>query len=623
MISNRNIRVIAAVFGIFIIIAFFASSQGSLSNSIQRVKPAKTGDDDLLTSYEEEAKNTLQGTSPHKVGNEAPYAQVNKNPNEIPDPLSQSPQQHHAEDPAGAAKPAANGKTGQKIYADKSKSKPSVNSNSNTPIGGNNVESADKPAGKTSTIGGADCNSVDYVIMIDAGSTGSRIHVYEFDTCKSPPALLNEHFKMLDGGLSSYDTDVKGAAASLDPLLKVALEKIPSDKQGCTPVAVKATAGLRLLGKEKSDNILQEVRAHLETDYPFAVVEGDGISIMDGKDEGVYAWITTNYLLGNIGNEEKIPTAAVFDLGGGSTQIVFEPEFNNNEQMVEGEHKYDLTFGNRKFSLYQFSHLGFGLMQGRNKINSLVLESHIKKNSDLQASKLTSKKEAKAAKATVTINNPCIAAGVTAENVMVEISDNEFYVVNFKGPSSAAGAQCRFLAEKVLNKESECTTKPCSFNGVHQPSLTKAFRKSSDMYVFSYFYDRTNPLGFPSSFTVEELTELAKVVCNGEQLWKDVLLDDHIQGLAEEPQWCLDLSFITAMLHTGYDIPLHRELRTAKKIDDNELGWCLGASLPLLDKTTSGWTCRVKDATPNGLDAKDYKEPEADVASVEAVPSSA
>lgn len=606
LVSNRNVRLIVAIIGTFFIIAFFASQQGSLSNSIQRVKPAKSGDEDLLSNFDEEPKNTLQGTTPHKAGKEAPYAQANKNPSAITDPLSQSPQQHHADDAISPPKP--NTKPGQKVYADKSKSKPSVDSNSNTPIS-NNVEAPKKNPSSDLT-SGDDCKSVDYVIMIDAGSTGSRIHVYEFDTCKSPPALLNEHFKMLDGGLSSYDTDVKGAAASLDPLLKVALEKIPADKQGCTPVAVKATAGLRLLGKEKSDNILEEVRTHLENDYPFAVVDGDGISIMDGKDEGVYAWITTNYLLGNIGNEEQNPTAAVFDLGGGSTQIVFEPEFNNNEEMVDGEHKYDLTFGNRKFSLYQFSHLGFGLMQGRNKINSLVLESHLKTNTELQSSKVTSKKEAKAAKASVTINNPCIAVGVTAENVLVEISDKEFYVVNFKGPSSPAGAQCRFLAEKVLNKESECTTKPCSFNGVHQPSLTKTFRKSSDMYVFSYFYDRTNPLGFPSSFTVEELTELAKVVCNGEQLWKDVLLDDHIKGLNEEPQWCLDLSFITAMLHTGYDIPLHRELRTAKKIDNNELGWCLGASLPLLDKTTSGWKCKVKDTTSKegSGSAKDFKE---------------
>ena len=40
------------------------------------------------------------------------------------------------------------------------------------------------------------------------------------------------------------------------------------------------------------------------------------------------------------------------------------------------------------------------------------------------------------------------------------------------------------------------------------------------MYVFSYFYDRTNPIGMPSSFSVEELKDLSKLVCQGETFGK-------------------------------------------------------------------------------------------------------
>ena len=46
----------------------------------------------------------------------------------------------------------------------------------------------------------------------------------------------------------------------------------------------------------------------------------------------------------------------------------------------------------------------------------------------------------------------------------------------------------------------------------------------------------------PSSFSVEELKDLSKLVCQGETFWKDILLDDHVKNLNEEPQWCLDLS---------------------------------------------------------------------------------
>jgi guanosine-diphosphatase len=547
MLNTRNIRVLITVLVLFCVVGFFVTSKTSITNSNQQVRPAHS-----------EPHLPNQGQQ-----NNRPYVDTANNGKVIADKLQNNV-------PAGDK--LADGELNVKAPA------------------------AKPQAGSGGSVAGSK-ESKSYVVMIDAGSSGSRVHIYEFDTSVSPPKLLNEVFERLKPGLSSFDTDAKGAAASLDKLLDAAVAAVPKDKQGCTPVAVKATAGLRKLGDEKANAILAEVRRHLETDYPFAVVDGDGISVMEGKDEGVYAWITTNYLLGNIGSSEKNPTAAVFDLGGGSTQIVFEPEFADDSQMIEGEHKYDLNFGDREFTLYQYSHLGYGLMEARNKMNSLVVASHLQKNTELGAMKYTDGKAAKAAaeegKSSITLPNPCIPPKVTSENVVVEMSKDEFYVVNFHGPSTAAGAQCRFYAEKVLKKDSECTQKPCSFNGVHQPSLNRAFKKSNDMFVFSFFYDRTTPLGFPTSFTVEELHDLAKIVCNGEDYWNEVLLDDHIQKLKEEPQWCTDLSFISALIHNGYDIPLNRELRTAAKIDGNEIGWCLGASLPLLDPK-SGWKCRVK-----------------------------
>lgn len=567
MLNTRNIRVAVAAVFIFSVVGYFLLHAGSFPDSSTRVKVPESSENAIKPGGLVEKGGS--GSTPYKpsLGNAAGSIADEADPKEVAEP----PKQALNPAPAKPYKVDESAKGGAKGNA--------------------------KGDGKLT--GGAKCEKTDYVVMIDAGSTGSRVHVYAFDTCVSPPALLSEEFKMLKPGLSSFDTDTKGAATSLDPLLEVALAKVPKDKQGCTPVAVKATAGLRLLGKEKSDAILKEVRDHLQNDYPFAVVDGDGISIMDGKDEGVYAWITTNYLLGNIGSKEKTPTAAVFDLGGGSTQIVFEPELGDNEKMVEGEHKYEFSFGDRDFTLYQFSHLGYGLMQGRNKVNSLVLKSYLKgEGESASLTPFESKKAAKEATGSVTITNPCLPPGVTAKDVQVEVSSSEVYVVNFKGPSEKSGAQCRHLAESVLNLEAECTSKPCSFNGVYQPSLVKAFHKNSDMWVFSYFYDRTNPLGFPNSFTVEELRDLTKTVCSGETLWKDVLLGDSVKQLQEEPHWCLDLSFITAMLHTGYNIPLERELRTAKTIANNELGWCLGASLPLLDPKEGGWKCRVKETTP-------------------------
>lgn len=121
--------------------------------------------------------------------------------------------------------------------------------------------------------------------MIDAGSTGSRIHVYRFNNCGETPELESEEFKMTQPGLSSFPDDPVGAAKSLDVLMEVAMKYVPEKLKRCSPVAVKATAGLRFLGPEKSGKILEAVRHRLES-YPFPVVAGRGVEIMEGKDEG-------------------------------------------------------------------------------------------------------------------------------------------------------------------------------------------------------------------------------------------------------------------------------------------------------------------------------------------------
>ncbi|KAI1266490.1 guanosine-diphosphatase [Xylariaceae sp. FL1019] len=436
---------------------------------------------------------------------------------------------------------------------------------------------------------------VQYVLMVDAGSTGSRIHVYKFNNCGPTPELEGEEFRMTEksvGGLSKYKDNPLAAAKTLDPLLAVAMDTVPDKLKGCTPIAVKATAGLRMVGPNAADAILKAVRNHLEKDYPFPVVSEseNGVAIMDGADEGVYAWITTNYLLGKIGGPDHSPTAAVFDLGGGSTQIVFEPTFKGlpsggmPEKMAEGDHKYSLSFGGRHFELYQHSHLGYGLMAARNAIHLALLEDIYAKEKSLDFLKKPIQ------------NHPCVNAGQTdtikvkfPEDSKLGVGEMELKV---SGPAIPAPAQCRSLAERILFKDAACGLAPCSFNGIHQPSLAKTFERE-DMFIFSFFYDRVKPLGMPDSFTLRELHDLTNTVCGGEKAWDGFSnIPDALEELRDRGEYCLDLNFMIGLLHTGYDIPIERELRTAKKIKDNELGWCLGASLPLLSKN-SGWSCKV------------------------------
>lgn len=422
-----------------------------------------------------------------------------------------------------------------------------------------------------------------YVVMIDAGSSGSRVHVYHFNNCQRSPQLMGERFEMLEPGLSSFENDPKAAAASLDRLLDIAKDTVPADLQSCTPIAVQATAGLRKVGEEKSQKILDAVKEHLETSTPFAVTT---VAIMSGEDEGVYAWVTANYLLGLIGTSEKTPTVAVFDLGGGSTQIVFEPTFKDEtKKLSDGDHKFSLQFGGRDFDLYQHSYLGFGLNEARNKINRLVVEQQLS--------------PAEMAADPVVATHPCLPPN-TSYLTEVKLPDGTSSLdgsnlverkVEFKGPAIPAPLQCRGIAEKILEKNAVCANPPCSFNGVHQPALFEAFPADSDMYVFSFFYDRTSPLGMPTVFSVDDLWDLTKQVCSGELAYSAFeSVKGAVDALKKNPQWCSELSYMHALLRTGYDIKGQRNVKIAKKINDNELGWCLGASLPLLDQ--KGWKCR-------------------------------
>ena len=287
---------------------------------------------------------------------------------------------------------------------------------------------------------------VQYALTIDAGSTGSRIHVYKFHNCGPSPQLEYETFMSIQPGLSSYARDPTAAAASLDPLLREALRVVPRELVKCTPVEVKATAGLRLLGTTESEAILDEVRNRLETDWEFQVPGERSVEIMDGKDEGVYAWITANYLLGKIGEgASSDDTLAVMDLGGASTQIVFEPSFpaDSEQQLVEGEHKYSLNFGGKQFTLYQHSYLGYGLMRARRSVHNLIAFTwSFGQGANLDWDELSEEKE---------VPNPCLSRGTTRR---VELDPPGRKSVNVTMHGAMGGFEaCNRVVELVMAKD--------------------------------------------------------------------------------------------------------------------------------------------------------------------------
>lgn len=124
---------------------------------------------------------------------------------------------------------------------------------------------------------------------------------------------------------------------------------------------------------------------------------------------------------------------------------------------------------------------------------------------------------------------------------------------------------------------------------MYQPSLLDTFPRGQ-LLALSYFTDRIKPLLSESqqSLKVGDLTQLAKDVCAGPDVWStrwegnQVALDE----LHDRPEYCLDLTFMNALLALGYELRDERELLVAKKMGGVELGWALGAGLALVEKAS-------------------------------------
>lgn len=387
-----------------------------------------------------------------------------------------------------------------------------------------------------------------YGIMMDAGSTGSRIHVYKFAVDPANPENLNlqsEVFRQLEPGLSSYAGNPKAAADSLRPLLRIAEESIPRELHKSTPLNLKATAGLRLLGAQQAEDILQEVRL-LFINSPFLYDAEDAVEIMSGLDEGLFSWVTINYLRGAVSSKPK-ETAAVLDLGGGSTQIAMSV-VNGGSGMPRVE-----VMG-AKHHMYLYSHLGLGLMAGREQ----VLAHNIPENDPRR-------------KAEKPVSSPCFHPGTTVE---YSYGSNKYVV---KGEASASASACLLATGAVIkNKEG-------SFAKSGQPGI----EPQQPVFAMSYYFDRAVDAGIVPHTSLRAELQPSQYIRAAERVCSmstsEILSAFPNVNAAKAPFLCLDLCFISSLLVDGFGLSPSSPLTLAKKLpwngEDVETAWSLGASL--------------------------------------------
>uniref|UniRef100_A0A8C5KFS8 nucleoside diphosphate phosphatase n=1 Tax=Jaculus jaculus TaxID=51337 RepID=A0A8C5KFS8_JACJA len=346
-----------------------------------------------------------------------------------------------------------------------------------------------------------------YGIMFDAGSTGTRIHVYTF-VQKMP------------------------GAETVQRLLEVAKDSIPRSHWKKTPVVLKATAGLRLLPEQKAQALLFEVEEIFKKS-PFLVPD-DSVGIMDGSYEGILAWVTVNFLRGQLHGHGQ-ETMGTLDLGGASTQITFLPQFEKTLEQTPRGYLTSFEMFNSTFKLYTHSYLGFGLKAARlatlGALETEGIDGH-------------------------TFRSACLPRWLEAEWI-------------FGGVKYQYGG----------NQEGAMGFEPCYSEvlGVVQGKLhqPEEIRRSS-FYAFSYYYDRavdTHLIDYEKGgvLKVEDFERKAREVCDN--------LENFTSG---SPFLCMDLSYITALLKEGFGFADSTLLQLTKKVNNIETGWALGATFHLL-----------------------------------------
>lgn len=383
-----------------------------------------------------------------------------------------------------------------------------------------------------------------YGVIIDAGSTGSRVHTFTFrkNAETSDLKVMSEDFYAIKPGLSHYKENAMDAANSLESLLERAKTIVPPDRRERTPIVLRATAGLRMAGESVANEILTKVRAKLDaTSFRF---DSDWASILSGNEEAVYSWMTVNYLLGKESNN----TVGVLEMGGGSAQVAYVPRDGSIKANLGSKCQMsseNLKFANSPLDLYTVSHLDFGLQKAR----ALILR-HFEK-----ADKLS--------------NNPCMNQGKAVQVPVAFEAPNASVSLTGSGNYN----ECRKMVSNLLIKPAlgECSCSTCTYHGKAQPKAI------SEYIALAFYRERTAAIGMATTMTLADIDAKGRLVCAMPVDAVNTKFTQVPNGVATD--LCLDLAFISLHLQHGHGIQPDSatKLIVVDKIDDFELGWCLGA----------------------------------------------
>ncbi|RUR27899.1 multidrug DMT transporter permease [Legionella qingyii] len=193
----------------------------------------------------------------------------------------------------------------------------------------------------------AACSEHECIAVVDAGSTGSRLHIfaYDLDETNTPSHIAEIWSKKIKPGFAMIEANQN----TIDAYLTTLFSGAPAQN---IPVYFYATAGMRLVPQTKQKIYYQEVQKWFSQQSAWQLMEAKTIT---GHDEALYDWLAVNYHIDALKSSSSNPVG-VMDIGGASVQIVFPIQKNTEEKGTQVA--LDLYGQHINLSVHSFLGLG-------------------------------------------------------------------------------------------------------------------------------------------------------------------------------------------------------------------------------------------------------------------------
>lgn len=184
-------------------------------------------------------------------------------------------------------------------------------------------------------------------VVVDAGSSHSEATLYRWEGAKylGTGRVVQVDHRNAEPGISSLGPRRTG------PELEKAVSEVLGGLKA--PVYLGATAGMRLLNLT---NPLEAEAVLMAAECALNPLGLQRASILSGHEEGLFAWLSSNYLFNRIPVEaEEVATYGAVDLGGASTQIAFQVDTNISSGVSS------LQLYGRRYDVFAITYLCYGV----------------------------------------------------------------------------------------------------------------------------------------------------------------------------------------------------------------------------------------------------------------------